>query len=142
MVVTGSRLEAVRWQLAIDKYIKDKGYPLKTLVAFWSPIGVEENHAVCMVGVHCTPCPKLGVRATHTLESLTSASARSSGSRNERSVVLCKRLHSWRKIDRRCSGKTWIRFSRITAAVCSFWMNSVMPQRPKAVRNCTSMSKA
>jgi type I restriction enzyme R subunit len=34
MVVVGSRLEAVRWQLAIDKYIKSKGYTLGTLVAF------------------------------------------------------------------------------------------------------------
>lgn len=34
MVVVGSRVEAVRWQLAINKYIKDKGYPLGTLVAF------------------------------------------------------------------------------------------------------------
>ena len=34
MVVVGSRHEAVRWQLAIDKYIKDRGYPMKTLVAF------------------------------------------------------------------------------------------------------------
>ena len=34
MVVTGSRLEAVRWQFAIDKYIKERGYKLRTLVAF------------------------------------------------------------------------------------------------------------
>ena len=34
MVVVGSRVEAVRWQIAINKYIKDKGYPLGTLVAF------------------------------------------------------------------------------------------------------------
>ena len=34
MVVTGSRLEAVRWQRAIQKYIKRKGYAIKTLVAF------------------------------------------------------------------------------------------------------------
>jgi type I restriction enzyme R subunit len=34
MVVVGSRVEAVRWQLAIDAYIKDKGYGLRTLVAF------------------------------------------------------------------------------------------------------------
>lgn len=34
MVVVGSRIEAVRWQLAINKYINDKGYPLGTLVAF------------------------------------------------------------------------------------------------------------
>jgi type I restriction enzyme R subunit len=34
MVVVGSRKEAVRWKLAIDNYIKSKGYPLGTLVAF------------------------------------------------------------------------------------------------------------
>ena len=34
MVVVASRLEAVRWQLAIDKYIKDRGYKFATLVAF------------------------------------------------------------------------------------------------------------
>lgn len=34
MVVVGSRVEAVRWQLAIDKYIKAQGYKIGTLVAF------------------------------------------------------------------------------------------------------------
>jgi type I restriction enzyme R subunit len=34
MVVVGSRLEAVRWKLAIDKYILNSGYDLRTLVAF------------------------------------------------------------------------------------------------------------
>ncbi len=34
MVVTGSRVEAVRWQLAINKYIQSRGYPIRTLVAF------------------------------------------------------------------------------------------------------------
>ena len=34
MVVVGSRLEAVRWQLAIDAYIKKAGYRIGTLVAF------------------------------------------------------------------------------------------------------------
>lgn len=34
MVVTGSRLEAVRYKQQFDKYIKAKGYPIKTLVAF------------------------------------------------------------------------------------------------------------
>jgi type I restriction enzyme R subunit len=34
MVVVASRLEAVRWQFAIDKYIKDQGYKIATLVAF------------------------------------------------------------------------------------------------------------
>ena len=34
MVVTGSRLEAVRYKESFDEYIKEKGYPIKTLVAF------------------------------------------------------------------------------------------------------------
>ena len=34
MVVVASRLEAVRWQLAIDQYIKKQKYTLGTLVAF------------------------------------------------------------------------------------------------------------
>lgn len=34
MVVTGSRLEAVRYKQRFDEYIKEKGYPIKTLVAF------------------------------------------------------------------------------------------------------------
>ncbi len=34
MVVVGSRLEAVRWQLAMQKYIQSQGYRLSALVAF------------------------------------------------------------------------------------------------------------
>jgi type I restriction enzyme R subunit len=34
MVVVGSRLEAVRWQLAMQKYIQSRGYRLSALVAF------------------------------------------------------------------------------------------------------------
>ena len=34
MVVVSSRLEAVRWQLAVDKYIKAQGYKIGTIVAF------------------------------------------------------------------------------------------------------------
>jgi type I restriction enzyme, R subunit len=34
MVVVASRIEAVRWKLAIDKYITESGYPIRTLVAF------------------------------------------------------------------------------------------------------------
>ena len=34
MVVTGSRLEAVRYKQSFDRYIKVKGYPIKSLVAF------------------------------------------------------------------------------------------------------------
>ncbi len=34
MVVTGSRMEAVRYKQEFDRYILEKGYPIKTLVAF------------------------------------------------------------------------------------------------------------
>ncbi len=34
MVVVGSRVEAVRWQIAVNKYIREKNYKVKTLVAF------------------------------------------------------------------------------------------------------------
>jgi type I restriction enzyme, R subunit len=34
MVVVGSRQEVVRWKIAIDKYIKDRGHRIGTLVAF------------------------------------------------------------------------------------------------------------
>ncbi len=34
MVVVASRIEAVRWKLAIESYITEKGYPIGTLVAF------------------------------------------------------------------------------------------------------------
>jgi type I restriction enzyme R subunit len=34
MLVTGSRLEAVRYKQSFDRYIQEKGYPIKSLVAF------------------------------------------------------------------------------------------------------------
>ncbi|MCB0187931.1 MAG: type I restriction endonuclease subunit R, partial [Caldilineaceae bacterium] len=34
MVVTGSRLEAVRYKQGFDRYIRERNYPIKTLVAF------------------------------------------------------------------------------------------------------------
>lgn len=34
MVVTGSRLEAVRYKQSFDRYVKEKGYAIKSLVAF------------------------------------------------------------------------------------------------------------
>ena len=43
MVVVSSRIEAVRWQLAIDKYIREKSYPLKTLVAFSGDVIDKES---------------------------------------------------------------------------------------------------
>ena len=43
MVVTGSRLEAVRYKQAFDTYIAEKGYPIKSLVAF---SGIVEDDKV------------------------------------------------------------------------------------------------
>jgi len=43
MVVTGSRLEAVRWQIAIRKYIKDKDYDLGTIVAFSGEVNDNDS---------------------------------------------------------------------------------------------------
>jgi len=43
MVVMGSRLEAVRWQLAIEAYVKSQGYRMHTLVAFSGEVNDPEN---------------------------------------------------------------------------------------------------
>lgn len=43
MVVVGSRVEAVRWQMAIDKYIKAQGYRVSTLVAFSGEVNDKES---------------------------------------------------------------------------------------------------
>jgi type I restriction enzyme R subunit len=43
MVVVSSRLEAVRWQLAVDRYIQERGYRIGTLVAFSGEISDEES---------------------------------------------------------------------------------------------------
>jgi len=58
MVVTGSRLEAVRYKQAFDKYIRSRGYPIKTLVAFSGIVtdDVDENLTYTEEGMN------LGVR--------------------------------------------------------------------------------
>ena len=43
MVVVSSRQEAVRWKLAIDKYIASKKYPLRSLVAFSGEVNDAES---------------------------------------------------------------------------------------------------
>jgi type I restriction enzyme R subunit len=43
MIVVGSRLEAVRWKLAIDKYIASQGYKLGSLVAFSGEVNDSES---------------------------------------------------------------------------------------------------
>ena len=42
MVLTGSRLEAVRYKQSFDRYIRDKGYPIRTLVAFSGTVQDDE----------------------------------------------------------------------------------------------------
>jgi type I restriction enzyme R subunit len=42
MVVLGSRVEAVRWKLAVDKYIKSRGYRMGALVAFSGEVNDRE----------------------------------------------------------------------------------------------------
>ncbi|MBB4239152.1 type I restriction endonuclease subunit R [Rhizobium esperanzae] len=43
MVVTGSRVEAVRWQIAMQKYIRERKYDLGTLVAFSGEVDDKES---------------------------------------------------------------------------------------------------
>lgn len=43
MVVVGSRLEAVRWKLALDAYIKENGYTLGSLVAYSGEVNDPES---------------------------------------------------------------------------------------------------
>jgi type I restriction enzyme R subunit len=43
MVVVGSRQEAVRWQLAMQKYIQSRGYRLSALVAFSGEVNDKES---------------------------------------------------------------------------------------------------
>jgi type I restriction enzyme R subunit len=46
MVVTGSRLEAVRYKQGFDRYIQEKGYPIKSLVAFSGTVQDDKLPAV------------------------------------------------------------------------------------------------
>src|SRR6266404_3811159 len=43
MVVLGSRVEAVRWQLAIEQYVKSRGYKIGTLVAFSGEVNDSQS---------------------------------------------------------------------------------------------------
>lgn len=43
MVVVGSRKQAVRWQLAINAFIVDRAYPIRTLVAFSGEVSDAES---------------------------------------------------------------------------------------------------
>jgi type I restriction enzyme R subunit len=43
MVVVSSRVEAVRWKVAIEKFIADRGYKIGTLVAFSGEVNDLES---------------------------------------------------------------------------------------------------
>ncbi len=43
MVVVGSRIEVVRWQLAIDQYVKSQNYKIGTLVAFSGEVNDKDS---------------------------------------------------------------------------------------------------
>jgi type I restriction enzyme R subunit len=64
MVVTGSRLEAVRYKQKFDRYIKDKGYAIKTLVAFSGTVpddklpGVEYTEVQMNLGIREKQLPE------------------------------------------------------------------------------------
>ncbi len=64
MVVTGSRLEAVRYKQSFDVYIKKKGYSIKTLVAFSGAVpddklpGVEYTEVRMNDGIQVKELPE------------------------------------------------------------------------------------
>ena len=64
MVVTGSRLEAVHYKQSFDRYIKEKEYPIKTLVAFSGKVqddkvpGVEYTEVKMNLGIREKELPE------------------------------------------------------------------------------------
>ena len=60
MVVTRSRLHAVRYKQAVDRYLREKGYPYKALVAF--------SGTVHDAGIDYTETNMNGFPETHTAE--------------------------------------------------------------------------
>ena len=64
MVVTGSRLEAVRYKQGFDRYIREKRYPIRTLVAFSGTVqddkapGVSYTEEAMNVGIRETELPE------------------------------------------------------------------------------------
>ena len=55
MVVVGSRIEAVRWRLAIDTYIKAQGYKIGTLVAFSGEVNDSQSGSEPFSETQCNP---------------------------------------------------------------------------------------
>jgi len=59
MVVVSSRLEAVRWKLAIDKFITQQGYKIGTLVAFSGEVEDKDSGADAFTETSKTLNPNL-----------------------------------------------------------------------------------
>ena len=59
MVVLGSRVEAVRWKLAIDNYIKSQGYGLGTLAAFSGEVNDPDSNDEPFTEVSAALNPRL-----------------------------------------------------------------------------------
>jgi len=59
MVVVSSRLEAVRWKLAIEKYIQSQGYKIGTLVAFSGEVNDKESGTDAYTETSATLNPNL-----------------------------------------------------------------------------------
>ena len=59
MVVLGSRLEAVRWQLAVEAYIKSQGYRMSSLVAFSGEVNDPELKGQSFTETSATLNPRL-----------------------------------------------------------------------------------
>jgi hypothetical protein len=63
--VTGSRLEAVRYKQSFDRYIQEKGYAIKTLMAFSGTVQDDKLADVdCRVGL--APTGKRRLVTAHT----------------------------------------------------------------------------
>lgn len=58
MVVTGSRLEAVRFKQSFDQYIKRKGYPIKSLVAFSGTVEDDYTEEKMNLGIREKELPE------------------------------------------------------------------------------------
>ena len=67
MVVTGSRLEAVRYKQSFDRYIQEKGYAIKSLVAF---SGTVEDDRIAGV-TYTEPGMNLGISEKELPEKFT-----------------------------------------------------------------------
>lgn len=65
MVITGSRLEAVRYKQSFDRYIKEKGYAIKSLVAFSGVVSDDKLQDV----IYTEEGMNLGVREKELPES-------------------------------------------------------------------------